>query len=48
VVSLVFLLIHLVQCGPLQMMLGEGASQAYTASLRHQYFLELSIGQFSD
>ncbi|MGD0940280.1 MAG: ABC transporter permease [Terracidiphilus sp.] len=45
VVSLVFLLIHLVPGDPVQMMLGEGASQADTASLRHQYFLDLPLSQ---
>lgn len=43
VVSLVFLLIHLVPGDPVQMMLGEGASQADMASLRHQYFLDLPL-----
>jgi peptide/nickel transport system permease protein len=45
VVSLVFLLIHLVPGDPVQMMLGEGASQADMASLRHQYFLDLPMPQ---
>ncbi len=45
VVSLVFLLIHLVPGDPIQMMLGEGASPADMASLRHQYFLDLPLPQ---
>jgi ABC-type dipeptide/oligopeptide/nickel transport system permease component len=43
VVSLVFLLIHLVPGDPIQMMLGEGASPADTATLRHQYALDLPL-----
>jgi peptide/nickel transport system permease protein len=43
VVSLVFLLIHLVPGDPIEQMLGEGASPADTATLRHQYFLDLPL-----
>jgi peptide/nickel transport system permease protein len=45
VVSLVFLLIHLVPGDPIQQMLGEGATPADTATLRHQYFLDLPLHQ---
>ena len=45
VVSLVFLLIHLVPGDPIQQMLGEGASPADTVALRHQYFLDLPLHQ---
>ena len=45
VVSLVFLLIHLVPGDPVQMMLGEGASATDTATVRHQYFLDLPLRQ---
>jgi len=45
VVSLVFLLIHLVPGDPVQMMLGEGASATDTATVRHQYFLDLPLPQ---
>ena len=41
VVSLVFLLIHLVPGDPIQMMLGDGATSADIGFLRHQYGLEL-------
>ena len=40
VVSLVFLLIHLVPGDPIQQMLGEGATPADISALRHQYFLD--------
>jgi peptide/nickel transport system permease protein len=40
VVSLVFLLIHLVPGDPVQQMLGEGATPADIASLRHAYGLD--------
>ncbi|MGC9158666.1 MAG: ABC transporter permease [Terracidiphilus sp.] len=40
VVSLVFLLIHLVPGDPVQQMLGEGATPADIATLRHQYGLD--------
>ena len=43
VVSLVFLLIHLVPGDPVQMMLGEGASPTDLASLRHQLGLDLPL-----
>ena len=43
VVSLVFLLIHLVPGDPVQMMLGEGASPADTAALRHDIGLDLPL-----
>ena len=45
VVSLVFLLIHLVPGDPIQQMLGEGATPPDTAALRHQYFLDLPLPQ---
>ncbi len=44
VVSLVFLLIHLVPGDPIQMMLGEGATPADVGALRHQYGLDQSLG----
>jgi len=40
VVSLVFLLIHLVPGDPVQQMLGEGATSSDLAALRHQYGLD--------
>jgi ABC-type dipeptide/oligopeptide/nickel transport system permease component len=43
VVSLVFLLIHLVPGDPIQQMLGEGATAADLAALRHQYGLDLPL-----
>jgi len=43
VVSLVFLLIHLVPGDPILQMLGEGATPADTSALRHQYFLDLPL-----
>jgi ABC-type dipeptide/oligopeptide/nickel transport system permease component len=45
VVSLVFLLIHLVPGDPIQMMLGEGAAPADIATLRHQFGLDQTLGQ---
>ena len=45
VVSLVFLLIHLVPGDPILQMLGEGATPADMASLRQQYFLDLPLPQ---
>jgi peptide/nickel transport system permease protein len=45
VVSLVFLLIHLVPGDPILQMLGDGATPADTATLRHQYFLDLPLHQ---
>ncbi len=43
VVSLVFLLIHLVPGDPIQQMLGEGAAPADIEGLRHQYGLDLPL-----
>jgi ABC-type dipeptide/oligopeptide/nickel transport system permease component len=43
VVSLVFLLIHLVPGDPIQLMLGEGASPADITTLRHQSALDLPL-----
>ena len=43
VVSLVFLLIHLVPGDPVQMMLGEGASPTDLTALRHQLGLDLPL-----
>jgi peptide/nickel transport system permease protein len=43
VVSLVFLLIHLVPGDPIQMMLGEGAAPADIDALRHQIGLDLPL-----
>src|SRR3984885_14206346 len=43
VVSLVFLLIHLVPGDPILQMLGEGATPADLAGLRHQYGLDLPL-----
>ncbi|MGA2350729.1 MAG: ABC transporter permease [Terracidiphilus sp.] len=45
VVSLVFLLIHLVPGDPILQMLGEGATPTDTATLRHQYHLDLPLPQ---
>lgn len=45
VVSLVFLLIHLVPGDPILQMLGEGASPADVQQLRHQYALDLPLHQ---
>ncbi len=44
VVSLVFLLIHLVPGDPVQQMLGEGARAGDLQALRHQYGLDLPLG----
>lgn len=44
VVSVVFLLIHLVPGDPIQAMLGEGAASADIQAARHQYGLDLPIG----
>jgi peptide/nickel transport system permease protein len=44
VVSLVFLLIHLVPGDPVLMMLGDGASAADTTALRHQLGFDQSLG----
>jgi peptide/nickel transport system permease protein len=43
VVSLVFLLIHLVPGDPILQMLGEGATPADIGALRHQYYLDLPL-----
>jgi ABC-type dipeptide/oligopeptide/nickel transport system permease component len=45
VVSLVFLLIHLVPGDPILQMLGDGATPADIGALRHQYGLDRSIGR---
>ena len=44
VVSLVFLLIHLVPGDPIEQMLGEGAAAADVAALRHAYGLDAPLG----
>lgn len=44
VVSLVFILIHLVPGDPVQQMLGEGASVADISALRHAYGLDVPLG----
>lgn len=44
-VSVVFLLIHLVPGDPIQQMLGEGATANDIQSLRHAYGLDVSIGR---
>jgi peptide/nickel transport system permease protein len=43
VVSIVFLLVHLVPGDPIVQMLGEGASNADITALRHQYGLDLPL-----
>jgi ABC-type dipeptide/oligopeptide/nickel transport system permease component len=45
VVSLVFLLIHLVPGDPIQTMLGDGAAPADIAALRHQYGFDQTLSQ---
>ena len=45
VVSLVFLLIHLVPGDPVAQMLGEGATSTDLDTLRHQYHLDLPLRQ---
>ena len=45
VVSVVFLLIHLVPGDPVQQMLGEGAAGADIVAVRHQYGLDLPLGR---
>ena len=45
VVSIVFLLIHLVPGDPIQQMLGEGATTADLQAARHAYGLDVPIGQ---
>jgi peptide/nickel transport system permease protein len=44
VVSIVFLLIHLVPGDPIQAMLGEGARVSDVSALRHAYGLDLPLG----
>jgi len=44
VVSIVFLLIHIVPGDPIEQMLGEGARPADVAALRHAYGLDLPLG----
>ena len=45
VVSVVFLLIHLVPGDPIQQMLGEGASVRDLEAARHAYGLDVPIGR---
>jgi peptide/nickel transport system permease protein len=45
VVSVVFLLIHLVPGDPIQQMLGEGAASADVQAARHAYGLDVPLGQ---
>jgi ABC-type dipeptide/oligopeptide/nickel transport system permease component len=45
VVSVVFLLIHIVPGDPIQQMLGEGAASADIEAARHVYGLDVPIGQ---
>src|SRR6478736_7153771 len=45
VVSVVFLLIHLVPGDPIQQMLGENAAGADVQAARHAYGLDLPLGQ---
>ncbi len=45
VVSIVFLLIHLVPGDPIQQMLGEGATSTDLQAARHAYGLDVPIGQ---
>ena len=45
VVSVVFLLIHLVPGDPILQMVGEGAPAADIASVRHEYGLDLPLGK---
>src|SRR5258708_7732561 len=45
VVSLVFLLIHLVPGDPIAQMLGEGAPQSDIAAVRHAYGLDAPLGE---
>src|SRR3954452_16198325 len=44
VVSVVFMLIHLVPGDPIQQMLGEGAASADIEAARHAYGLDVPIG----
>src|SRR2546421_5282443 len=45
VVSIVFLLIHLVPGDPIQQMLGEGAASADIQATRHAYGLDVPLGR---
>jgi ABC-type dipeptide/oligopeptide/nickel transport system permease component len=45
VVSIVFLMIHLVPGDPIQQMLGEGAPPADIAATRHLYGLDAPLGE---
>jgi len=45
VVSVVFLLIHLVPGDPIQQMLGEGAASADIEAARHAYGLDVPLGE---
>lgn len=45
VVSVVFLLIHLVPGDPIQLMLGENAASTDVEKVRHEYGLDLSLGR---
>src|SRR5437868_9194646 len=45
VVSVVFLLIHLVPGDPIQAMLGEGAASADVQAARHSYGLDQPVGK---
>src|SRR3954454_5365397 len=45
VVSVVFLLIHIVPGDPIQQMLGEGAASADIEAARHAYGLDAPIGE---
>src|SRR5689334_1204321 len=45
VVSIVFLLIHLVPGDPIEQMLGEGAAATDIQAARHEYGLDLPLGQ---
>jgi peptide/nickel transport system permease protein len=45
VVSIIFLLIHLVPGDPIQQMLGEGATSADLQAARHAYGLDVPLGQ---
>src|SRR3954470_20446494 len=45
VVSVVFLLIHLVPGDPIQQMLGEGAANTDVVAARHAYGLDVPLGQ---
>ena len=44
VVSVVFLLIHMVPGDPIQQMLGEGAASADLEKARHDYGLDVPLG----